>query len=163
MSDITLGRNLKCHRRSRESLYVCVQNRATSRHSLLFSYSALHPGRNSFFFSKVRDCCLSTLHAVGALLPVLLLELLVTLAYSCVCVVLYHGVSEAPFTTLSEAFLSLFALSTTVNDPDVWMPLYHRCCFVLVFLGRYYQSWEYVWEFRENLEMVSHIIWPLVT
>lgn len=57
----------------------------------------------------------------------LVLELLVTLAYSCVCVVLYHGVREAPFTTLGSAFMNLFALSTTVNDPDVWMPLYDRC------------------------------------
>lgn len=74
----------------------------------------------------MRDCSLSTLHAVGALVPVLVLELLVTLAYACVCVVLYHGVSDAPFTSLGDAFLNLFALSTTVNDPDVWMSLYHR-------------------------------------
>eukprot|EP00903_Cladosiphon_okamuranus_P018814 g17305.t1 len=81
-----------------------------------------------FFFvgPKVRDCSLSTLHAVSALLPVLVLELLVTLAYSCVCVVLYHGVKDAPFTSLGSAFINLFALSTTVNDPDVWMPLYDR-------------------------------------
>ncbi|CAM9486187.1 unnamed protein product [Pylaiella littoralis] len=81
-----------------------------------------------FFFvgPKVRNCSLSTLHAVSALLPVLVLELLVTLAYSCVCVVLYHGVKDAPFTTLGSAFINLFALSTTVNDPDVWLPLYDR-------------------------------------
>lgn len=76
---------------------------------------------------QVRNCSLSTLHAVSALLPVLVLELLVTLAYSCVCVVLYHGVKDAPFTSLRSAFINLFALSTTVNDPDVWMPLYDRC------------------------------------
>ena len=76
---------------------------------------------------QVRNCSLSTLHAVSALLPVLVLELLVTLAYSCVCVVLYHGVKDAPFTSLGSAFINLFALSTTVNDPDVWMPLYDRC------------------------------------
>ncbi|CAN0363471.1 unnamed protein product, partial [Scytosiphon promiscuus] len=75
---------------------------------------------------QVRNCSLSTLHAVSALLPVLVLELLVTLAYSCVCVVLFHGIREAPFTTLGSAFMNLFALSTTVNDPDVWMPLYDR-------------------------------------
>lgn len=75
---------------------------------------------------KVRDCCLSTLRAMRALLPVLLLELLVTLVYSCVCVALYHGVEDAQFTTLGDAFLSLFTLSTTVNDPDVWLPLYYR-------------------------------------
>ncbi|CAN0420792.1 unnamed protein product [Ascophyllum nodosum] len=90
-----------------------------------------------FFYvgPKVRDCSISTLHAVGALVPVLVLELLVTLTYSCVCVVLYHDVSEAPFTTLGDAFLSLFTLTTTVTDPDVWMPLYHRNrASVLVFL-----------------------------
>ncbi|CAM9220735.1 unnamed protein product, partial [Discosporangium mesarthrocarpum] len=75
---------------------------------------------------KVRDCSVATFRAMAAVIPVLMLELLVTLAYSCVCVVLYHSISEAPFTSLFEAFVNLFALSTTVNDPDVWMPLYDR-------------------------------------
>lgn len=63
---------------------------------------------------------------MSSLVPILVLELLVTLAYSCLCVVLYHGVPEAPFTTLRDAYLNLYALSTTVNDPDVWMPIYDR-------------------------------------
>ena len=55
------------------------------------------------------------------------LELFVIAIYSCVAVVLYahidrEGLSgQTAFQRFSSAFLSLYSLSLTVNDPDIYL------------------------------------------
>ena len=60
---------------------------------------------------------------------VLLLEIYLILVYACACFLLYGRTGddkENPFRELDWSFIYLFALSTTVNDPDIWLPLYSR-------------------------------------
>ena len=60
---------------------------------------------------------------------VLLLEIYLILVYACACFLLYGRTGddkENPFRELDWSFINLFALSTTVNDPDIWLPLYSR-------------------------------------
>lgn len=55
------------------------------------------------------------------------LELFVVLIYSCLCVVLYAhmdaagGTGQTAFQDLGQAFISLYSLSLTVNDPDIYL------------------------------------------
>ena len=55
---------------------------------------------------------------------IIALELYIVVIYSCLCVALYGAAPQSGFSSLHEAFVSLFALSTTVNNPDVWLPVY---------------------------------------
>lgn len=56
-----------------------------------------------------------------------MLELFIIVLYSCVTVVMYAhldraGVSgQTSFEKFSSAFISLYSLSLTVNDPDVYL------------------------------------------
>lgn len=58
------------------------------------------------------------------------LELFVIVVYSCLCVVLYahldrDGVSgQSIFQSFPSAFLNLYLLSLTTNDPDTYLPYY---------------------------------------
>lgn len=68
------------------------------------------------------------------------LELFVIILYACVCVVLYahldrDGVTgQSVFQNFSTAFIGLYSLSLTVNDPDIYLPYYkHGFLNVLVF------------------------------
>lgn len=70
--------------------------------------------RNSFF------CALGTLPRVSI---VLLLLLLFIFFFSCAAVLLY-GRHEQDFHNLQSSLISLYQLSTTVNNPDLWLPLY---------------------------------------
>lgn len=49
------------------------------------------------------------------------------LLYSCLCVVLYAhmdasgSTGQLTFTNLRDAFISIYSLSLTVNDPDIYL------------------------------------------
>jgi hypothetical protein len=55
------------------------------------------------------------------------LEFFVVLVYSCLCVVLYAHFDQAgasgqlAFNNLANGFISLYSLSLTVNDPDIYL------------------------------------------
>ena len=89
-----------------------------------------------FYYSEAARIALTnTCNTVPRIASVVGLEWYLVLVYSCACVLLYGriageaGDSDAPgwaFRDLGWASLSLFSLSTTVNDPDVWLPLYAK-------------------------------------
>uniref|UniRef100_A0A6U4FC96 Ion transport domain-containing protein n=1 Tax=Phaeomonas parva TaxID=124430 RepID=A0A6U4FC96_9STRA len=66
------------------------------------------------------------------------MELYLALVFACACVAFFGTVPDSGFNELSDGFVNLFALSTTVNDPDVWLPLYAQnrwnCLPFVVFL-----------------------------
>ena len=62
-----------------------------------------------------------------SVLMVVMLELYVILVYACACFLLYGRRGDdldGPFQELDWSFINLFALSTTVNNPDIWLPMY---------------------------------------
>ena len=69
-------------------------------------------------------------------------EFFLIAVYACACVLLYSDADstgrsgQVPFLTFEKAFISLYSLSLTVNDPDVYLP-YYRMWFgnVFVFLS----------------------------
>ncbi|CAM9552220.1 unnamed protein product, partial [Phaeothamnion confervicola] len=79
-----------------------------------------------YVYPKARDCVSAAVLSLPAVMPVVALELLVILVYSCLFTVMYHPVPETDFQTLWESWLATYALSTSVNNPDMWLPVYAR-------------------------------------
>lgn len=68
-----------------------------------------------------RNSLRNTLKTLPHLVPVICLQLLIVTIFGCVTVALYGGFDNADYGHLQQAFVSLFKLSTTVNNPDVWL------------------------------------------
>ena len=69
----------------------------------------------------------NTWRTMPSVLMVVMLELYVILVYACACFLLYGRRGDdldGPFQELDWSFINLFALSTTVNNPDIWLPMY---------------------------------------
>ncbi|KAK3238117.1 hypothetical protein CYMTET_51865 [Cymbomonas tetramitiformis] len=79
-----------------------------------------------FYFSVEAQTCLrTTLRLMPSSLLIISLELYIVAMYACACIAIYSDFKAAPaFHTLHGAFMNLFELFTTVNNPDIWLPLY---------------------------------------
>jgi len=95
----------------------------------------LRPAVLFYYSEAARIALFNTYNTIPRIASVVGLEWYLVLVYSCAFVLLYGriagdaGDSDAPgwaFRDLGWASLSLFSLSTTVNDPDVWLPLYAK-------------------------------------
>ena len=114
---------------------LCAADALTRPLSELEWSGGLRPVVLFCFAPAARDALATCARVMPGVLAVVALELYVVLVYACLCVMLYGADGgkgdggeggSSPFGSLSDAFVALFALSTTVNDPDVWLPLYAR-------------------------------------
>lgn len=82
-----------------------------------------------YYFKGCRQNMGTTLRSLPGVVKVILLELYIILIYACICFLVYRQSGEdghGSFSSLSWSFINLFELSTTVNNPDVWLKIYHR-------------------------------------
>ena len=93
-----------------------------------------------YYSKRARNAMINYSKTLPAVMLWVGLELFVVVLYSCVCVVLYahldhDGVTgQTAFASFSTAFISLYSLSLTVNDPDIYLPYYnHAFLNILVF------------------------------
>ena len=99
----------------------------TLRPLTLFAYSAfLRPFSLYFFLRRVRTGARNTVEMLPLVSAIVFLELYLALVWACACVAFFGDIEDSGFDRLGEGFVNLFALSTTVNNPDVWLPLYAR-------------------------------------
>ena len=109
---------------------LCAADALTRPLSELEWSGGLRPVVLFCFAPAARDALTTCARVMPGVLAVVALELYVVLVYACLCVMLYGADGgkgdggeggSSPFGSLSDAFVALFALSTTVNDPDVWL------------------------------------------
>ncbi len=87
---------------------------------------------------RVRNSAVSTLKLLPDVFPVLVLEWISILVFSCLAVVLFRtNDSTEVFFTLSGSLLAMIELSTTVTNPDVWLYVYDRYSFSALFFISY--------------------------
>ncbi len=86
---------------------------------------------------RVRNSAVSTVKLLPDVLPVLVLEWISILVFSCLAVVLFRTNDNSEvFFTLSGSLLAMIELSTAVTNPDVWLYVYDRYAFsALFFIG----------------------------
>ncbi|GAB5036822.1 two-pore calcium channel [Nannochloropsis oceanica] len=84
-----------------------------------------------YFSRKARNATLDYLRTVPSILQWIAVEYVTILVFACFGVVLFANIDQQgisgqdAFLSFKKAFISLYALSLTVNDPDVYLPYYH--------------------------------------
>ncbi len=87
---------------------------------------------------SVRNSTVSTLKLLPDVFPVLVLEWISIIIFSCLAVVLFRtNNGKETYCTLSGSLLAMFQLSTTATNPDVWLYVYDRHPFSALFFISY--------------------------
>ena len=92
-----------------------------------------------YYSKKARHATINYFRILPSVLLWIAVEFFFIFLFACFGVVLYanvdrEGISgQEAFTSFSQAFISLYSLSLTVNDPDIYLP-YYRLNFGNVFL-----------------------------
>ena len=82
-----------------------------------------------FYSANARRAVVTTWRILPSVSKIVLLELYIVLVYACLCFVLYSQTGsdgDPSFRSLRWSFIHLYELSTTVNNPDIWVHLYLR-------------------------------------
>ena len=80
-----------------------------------------------YYSASAQRAMTTTWRVLPSVSTIVLLELYIVLVYACLCFVLYSQPGSpdgsTSFRSLSWAFVHLYELSTTVNNPDIWLHL----------------------------------------
>ena len=80
-----------------------------------------------YYSASAQRAMTTTWRVLPSVSTIVLLELYIVLVYACLCFVLYSEPGSpdgsTSFRSLSWSFVHLYELSTTVNNPDIWLHL----------------------------------------
>lgn len=107
-----------------ETSFTCYDTRSVEALGGIIYSGTLKPAVVFYLSSNARDA-LEALGRVGPVVfKVIVMELFIILSFAAVATNMYY--ESVSFSCLSDSFVSLFELSTTVVNPSLWMPLYDK-------------------------------------
>ncbi len=117
------------------SIFFMLADILFIRHALGFPWSRMFQPFVIFcIVPSVRNSTVSTLKLLPDVFPVLILEWISIIIFSCLAVVLFRtNNGEETYYSLSGSLLAMFQLSTTATNPDVWLYVYDRHPFSALF------------------------------
>jgi len=141
--------------------FVTDLDTSGSSHPLFTSF--LKPLVFFYVSSKARETLEAILRISQIVARVLMIECLLILAFAAVACRMF-GEQFDSFDTLQNSWLNLFKLSTTVNNPSLWMPIYattpsYSIFFVtfIIFSLFYYHSLVLSVVFQTYIQAVTEI------